>query len=133
MQRNTTGLQKVNLKHLQRIAMSKSVDVTIGAENPLQYNPVSSTKYSQVVGNLRTKHDNPKLELEARGQTVPKFVMRLHPRALERRLGYEQAQCHREQFEHERETSFVIEEKTVIISIERVKFWSIHHKRMNFF
>lgn len=115
MQQNTIGMRKI--KH--ESPMSRLVDVTAEAENHLHLNLDAKTKYSQIGSSSKTNNDKPELELAAKGQTAPIFVMEIHPRALERRIKYEEVQQRREAFERERKRAiFAKEEKPVIRSIE---------------
>lgn len=111
MQQNAFGMQKIQFKH------PASVGITTEAKHHLQ----------------------PKLELEAKGQTALTFLMKIHPRALERRIKYEEVQQRRKAFECERKmATFVSEEKPVIRSIENYWFLLDFYgksftKTMNFF
>lgn len=103
-------MQQINFEQ----PVSRSVDVTAKAENHLPDNVVAKTSYSQTGRNLQTKSVKPKLELEAKGQTAPTFLMKIHPRALERRVKYEEVQQRREAFEQERKrVTFASIEKPV--------------------
>lgn len=102
MQQNVIGPQKFKSKLPQRINMSKSIE----ADNHLT-----------------------KFELEAKGQTAPKFVMKVHPRAFERQIKHEAAQRRREAYERERKASFVDEQKIVIKSIGNTVFVNLFSKK----
>lgn len=124
MLRNANELYKFKLKEPQRITMSKSLDVTAEAENHFHNNSLLKAKRLQLGGNSETKYVKPKLELEAKGHSAPIFVMRTHPRALERRIRYEEVQLRRETFERERRTmQFVNYDNVIIIFIEKFTFF----------
>lgn len=130
LQRNAIGIRKPKFKHSEL----RSVDVTAEAKNHLHANLVAKIRYSQIDANLKTKSDKPKLELEAKGQSAPIFLMRIHPRALERRIKFEEVQQRRDAIEYERIRAIFANEKTpVVISIERFRLFSDLYQSNLFF
>lgn len=129
MNQNAIELQKIELKRPQRITtMSKLLDVTNEAENHFrdELELVSNYKYANSIStDSRTKNVESKLPLEAKGQTVSKFMIKIHPQALERRIRHKEVQQRREAFEYERKLSRIVnEDKKVMISFENLRFLS---------
>lgn len=137
MQQNVIKMQKIKLKHPQRtFIMPKLLDVTNEAENHShdKLGPVSKYRYGNSVSkDSKTKSLEQKLELETKGRTISKFVTKIHPRALERRIRHEEAQQRREAFEHKSKSARLAnEERYVIISFENFRFFD-NFFQTNFF
>lgn len=64
----------------------------------------SKARCLQIIGNLKDAEDDDEYaKLQAKGLTMPKFLIEMHARALEREIKHQQAKERREHLEKDRE------------------------------
>ena len=109
--------------------LSKLLDDTSEAENHLKeelsmvaktgcQNSRSKAKCLQIAGNLKSKEDDMKSELQAKGITAPKFLIEMQARALEREMRHQEAQRRREALEREKEALKLAAEEEKVTEID---------------
>lgn len=130
-------MQKIKLQRQQRVItelkLTKLLDDRNEAENQLTEeislvakngcaNSRSKAKCLRITGNLKNKTIKPKSELQAKGTAVPKFLIEMQARSLEREMKHQEAQRRRENLDREREAMRLAaeEEKVSLIDLIRL-------------
>lgn len=132
LQQDIIGLQRTKLERQERLItelkLSKLSDNAKEAQYELKKElrqviqmgcqpSRSKARCLQMVGNLKEPQDDDEyIKLQAKGLTMPKFLLEMQARALEREVKHQQAKERREHMEREKEEQRLVAEESKVES-----------------
>lgn len=125
-------MQKIKLQRQQRVITEMKLSKLLGETNDAEdhvkeelstvvkngcTNSRTRAKCLQIAGNLKVNTDDMSTELQAKGTTVPKFLIEMQARTMNREMKHQEAQRRREALEREKEALKLAagEEKVILI------------------